>query len=434
MEQKNSESNDAHSMGAGKTPSSNSRRKRLVRLIGCGLFILVLAFGIPYLLHTLSHESTDDAFIDGTIVAISPRIGGTVAKVIAGNNRWVHAGDPLVELDARDLKARQDAAAASLEAAKAAALATEAQVETAKAQAAAAESHRDQAEAQLTLAEATLAQYAAEASSKSAEHQRDVKDLQRAREMSKTGTITEQGLDHAVADEQISAADQTAAERKVDTQKADVRQAASALAASEDGLRQARAQIKARQAQVSQSQADIDRAKADLEQAALQLSYTRILAPIDGYVTRKSVEQGAYVQVGQVLMAIVSSDVWVIANFKETQITRMRPGQSAVIKVDTYPDVTFEGYVDSIQRGTGAWFSLLPPENATGNFIKVVQRVPVKIVFNRTDQTRGYLLVPGLSVQPEVDIHNRGYSMDLDGEGDLSTAHVDTDKGSGSNR
>lgn len=434
MEQKNNEPENDRPTESDRTAAFNDKRKRLIRFVGGGLVILALAFGIPYLLHALSHESTDDAFIDGTIVAISPRVSGTVTKVIAGDNRWVRAGDPLVELDPLDFKARRDAAAASLEAAKAAALSAEAQVETAKAQAAAAESHRDQAEAQLMLAKAALAQYAAEALSKKVEHQRDTKDLQRAREMATTGTITDQDLDHAITNEQISAADQTAAEHKVDTQKASVRQAASALAAAEDGLRQARAQINARQAQVSQSQADIDRAKADLEQADLQLSYAHILAPIEGYVTRKSVEKGAYVQVGQVLMAIVSSDVWVTANFKETQLTLMRPGQPVEIKVDTYPDVTFEGHVDSIQRGTGARFSLLPPENATGNFIKVVQRVPVKIVFNRTDQTRGYLLVPGLSVQPEVNIRRKGSSKDVSGEGDLSTARADKDKGPGSDK
>lgn len=391
--------------------SPNRRRRWLIRIIGIGSLILALAIGIPYLLHALSHESTDDAFIDGTIVWISPRISDTVIKVLADDNQWVQAGDPLVELDPGNFKVRNDAANASLKAAKASVVAAEAMVKTAEAAAAAAASHRDQAKAQLVLAEATLSQHQAEAASKKEEHQRNLKDLIRAREMAKTETISEQGLDHAFAAERMSASDVKAAEYKVETQKAAVQQAKSALAAAEDYLRQACAQTEAQRAQALRARADVDRAAAELEQSALQLSYTKITAPVDGHVTRKTVEQGAFVQTGQMLMALVSSEVWVTANFKETQLTDMRVGQPAIIKVDTFPDVTFSGHVASFQRGTGARFSLLPPENATGNFIKVVQRVPVKIVFDRTDQLKSYPLALGLSVQPEVNIRVKGQTL-----------------------
>ena len=150
--------------------------------------------------------------------------------------------------------------------------------------------------------------------------------------------------------------------------------------------------------------ADVENARAQLEQKRLNLSYAQIHAPADGFVTKRSVEPGAFVQVGQTLLAIVTPDVWVTANFKETQLTHIRPGQSVLIKVDAYPGVVLHGHVDSIQRGTGSRFSLLPPENATGNFIKVVQRVPVKIVLDRPEEMAGYLLAPGMSVVPQVNV------------------------------
>ncbi len=402
------EKNEKKGKESKTVPSPNGKRRWLIRICGVGLLILALTIGIPYLLHALSHESTDDAFIDGTIVWISPRISGTVTKVLTDDNQWVRAGEPLVALDPGDCKVRYDAATAAVKAAEASVVAAEAMVKTAEAATAAAGSHRDQAKAQLVLAEATLSQHQAEADSKKEEHQRNIKDLVRARQMAKTDTISEQGLDHALAAERMSASDVKAAEYKIETQKAAVQQAKSALAAAEDYLRQACAQTDAQRAQALKARADVDRAAAELEQSALQLSYTKIIAPVDGYVTKKSVEQGAFVQTGQMLMALVPSEVWVTANFKETQLTHMLVGQPATIKVDTFPDVTFTGHVASFQRGTGARFSLLPPENATGNFIKVVQRVPVKIIFDKTDQLKRYPLALGLSVQPEVDIRANG--------------------------
>jgi membrane fusion protein (multidrug efflux system) len=204
--------------------------------------------------------------------------------------------------------------------------------------------------------------------------------------------------------------------------------AEAALRAAEDNVRQAQAQVNARQAQLEEanarlrsarsapvlmaqshsraeaSRADVEKARAEVEQATLNLSYTKIHAPTDGHVTKKNVEPGVFVQEGQSLMAIVPSNVWVTANFKETQLTHMRPGQPAKVSVDTYPDVIFHGHVDSIQRGSASRFSLLPPENATGNFVKVVQRIPVKIVFDRPEELAKQLLVPGMSVVPEVHI------------------------------
>lgn len=386
----------------------NGRRRRWVLFIGVGVLIVVLAFGLPFVLKALSHESTDDAFIEGTIIAVRPRVSGYVARVLADDNQWVHAGDPLVTLEPADYKAACDAARAALEAARAGAASAGAVVKTAEAEAAASESLKDQAKAQLILSKAALAQARAALASKAAEHERDALDLKRARELAKKVVITHQDLDHAVAAERISAAELEAADRKIDTQKAMVRQAEAALAAAEDNLRQAGAQVDARRAQEAQARAQIDQAAAELEMAELRLSYTKILAPTDGYVTRKNVEPGALVQADQTLMSIVRSHVWVTANFKETQLTRMRPGQPVSLTVDAFPDVNFTGRVDSIQHGTGARFSLLPAENATGNYIKVVQRVPVKIVFDPEDQLGRYPMVPGLSVVPEVDVSAEG--------------------------
>jgi membrane fusion protein (multidrug efflux system) len=204
----------------------------------------------------------------------------------------------------------------------------------------------------------------------------------------------------------------------VKTQQAKVRETTALLIAARAQLRQAQARLVAAQsapqriqqsrAQANVSRADRDKAGAEMAQARLELSYTHIYAPTGGFVTKKGIEAGQFVQAGQSILAIVPREVWVTANFKETQLTRMRPGQPVEITVDAYPDMTFHGYVDSIQRGTGARFSLLPPENATGNYVKVVQRVPVKIVFSQPKETAQAFLAPGMSVVPEVNVSAEG--------------------------
>ena len=411
-------------------PPGVSRRKKIFRWGAAALVILGLAVGIPYYIHSLSHESTNDAFIDGDIVPISTRVAGHVSKIFAKDNEWVKTGDLLFELDPHDFEAKLNAAMAALAAAKAAdrahkvaveltTITATAGLEEAKDNVEAAKAAVQQANARLALSKAALAQAKAEAESARARHRLDAMNLKRYREMAKTKTVSPQDLDRAVAAEQMSAAAQTAAEKKIDTQKASVREATAALKAAEANQRQAAARllsarsapqkIKQSRSQADVSSADIDRAKAEAAQARLNHSYTKIYAPCDGFVTKKSVEPGQFVQPGQSLLALVPRSVWVTANFKETQLTDMRPGQPVEISVDAYPDLTFHGHVDSIQHGSGARFSLLPPENATGNYVKVVQRVPVKIVFDHLKETENVLLAPGMSVVPDVDVGAKGW-------------------------
>jgi len=412
------------------TTHKPSRRKKIIRFLVVSLIILALASGVPYLLHFLSHESTDDAFIDGNIVAISPRVTGYIIRVYVKDNEQIRAGDRLVDLDPRDFEAHLNAAKAALKSAKAAYGARNIAVELttttataglneAKDNVEAVKARVQEAKARFDLSKATLDQVKAETVAARARHRLDVTDLKRYREMAKTRTVSPQDLDHARAAEQISAAALTAAKKKIVTQRARIRETAAALKAAEAELRQANARlIAARSApqRIRQSRsmaevtgADIEKARAEVVQASLNFSYTKIYAPCDGFVTKKEVQPGQLVQRGQSLLAIVPRSVWVTANFKETQLTHMRPGQPVDITVDAYPDLILHGHVDSIQHGTGASFSLLPAENATGNYIKVVQRVPVKIIFNQSKEAIHVLLAPGMSVTPDVDIDAEGW-------------------------
>ncbi|MBI3089822.1 MAG: HlyD family secretion protein [Candidatus Tectomicrobia bacterium] len=436
-----------------RPPSPRKPRRLILWGVVALLMSAGLLLGVRYYLYAIAHESTDDAFVEGQIVPIGSRVAGQVLKVHVRDNQWVDAGDLLVELDPAEFQVRLAAAEAALRVAHATQRSrritvdlttitssagvdeatgnvqtARATIERAKALVAGATSQRSQARARLAAARAELEQARAELLVADARYRREHADLQRVREMVKTGIAATQQLDHAAAAERMAAAALDAARRKVDTQEAAVEQSRAALRTAEDNLLETQAQVSARNSEMDESkarfaaakgapqqaayrraelevaEAESARAEAEAARARLDLSYTKITAPSAGNVTRKAVEAGSYVQVGQALLAIVQSQLWVLANFKETQLTRMRPGQAAEIEIDTYPGVVFAGRVDSIQRGTGARFSLLPPDNATGNFVKVVQRVPVKIVFNDPQQLRTYLLVPGMSVIPVVSL------------------------------
>ncbi len=425
--------------------------KRPAVLVVASIVLLIGAIvGVRYWLYGRSHESTDDAFIDGHIIQISPKASGYVAKVYVTDNQQVKAGDLLVELDARDYQARLEQAKAALDAGlakqneartnvsltratgaasvqQASATVRQARsgVESSRAAAASSQSRASQAASAVSTAQANLEQARAQVLAAEAEATRASADVARYQALFDKDEVSKQQLDQAVAAARTASAQLDSARQRVAATLAQVNEARSSKAAAVETARQSQTQIVGAQAGVSEalgrlaqantapqqvavSQAQSETAdatteqlRAEVEQAELELSYTKIYATEDGRVTRKSVEQGALVQIGQPLLAIVPGDVWVTANFKESQIGRLVAGQPVDISVDAYPDKVFKGHVDSIQTGTGARFSLLPPENATGNYIKVVQRVPVKIVFDEPPDPK-HMLAPGMSVVPEV--------------------------------
>src|SRR5437588_3130567 len=300
-------------------------------------------------------------------------------------------------------------------------------VESARAAASAERSKIGQTSAGVATAQAGVAQAEAQVVAAQAEANRAAADVQRYQELFSKDEVSRQRLDQAIAEAQTAAANLEAARRRVAAAEAQVAEARSAESTQSEQARRAQTliggaqaavgealgklsqagageqQVAVSQAQAETAGASIEQLRAAVEQAELELSYTKIYAPESGRVTRKAVEEGALVQPGQPLMAVVSGDVWVTANFKETQLDKIRPGQPVEITVDAYPGRTFKAHVDSIQAGTGARFSMIPPENATGNYVKVVQRVPVKIVFDEPPDPN-HLLAPGMSVTPEVQI------------------------------
>jgi len=339
--------------------------------------VIVSVFGIVYtailLQNAFTHESTDDAFVDGRIIAIAPRVAGKVSAVHVTDNQEVKKGDLLFEIDPGDYEAVLAQRKAALDV-------SVAQQKNAEAAVRQAQAHVGTIEAGYASAKATM-----DAAASAAKRQHG--DLQRNQKLASIGAISAQEFEHSSTDEVSANANMESKAKQVD--------AAAAF------LKEAQTQVSAASAQSNAAGAEIEMAKAQLAQAELQCSYTKITAPEDGRVTNKSVEPGAYVQIGQALFALVPREIWVTANFKETQITRMHPGQPATVRVDASPGRAFRAHVESIQAGSGSRFSLMPPENATGNFVKVVQRVPVKIVFDEpmvAFKTPG----PGMSALPSV--------------------------------
>lgn len=374
---------------------TGTRRRRPPRWLLVGLALVILVAGGVGYWYFSGHETTDDAQIDGHIMPVSPRIGGTVSAVKVEDNQRVEAGDVLVELDPRDYQVALDRAKAELQEAQAQAQAARTGVPVASTTTA---SQVESAESAVATAEARLR--SAQANLREAEA-RDAKagqDLERLKTLVAKDEVSRQEYDSVhLAAEAASAAREAAA--------ASVREAEEGVAAAKARLREARTapeQVKIMQAQAASADARVARAEASLERARLDLDHTRVVAPAAGVVSKRSVEVGQVVQAGQPLLAVVPlGDVWVTANFKESQLRNIRPGQPATIEVDAYGGRRYRGRVDSIAAATGARFSLLPPENATGNYVKVVQRVPVKIVFEK-GQDPDHLLRPGMSVVPTV--------------------------------
>ena len=362
------------------TPAPATNGARVARfsspafLWPAGIVLAVLLyFGLTLLVSVFTHESTDDAFIAGHIVSIAPRVAGQVADVLVNDNQMVRSNDLLVTLDPADYamarsqkESAADAQGANYRAVLAALELMEAKLVTAHAVA-----HESQADADAAAATSVRAQT----------------DFARVQDLRKLKTVSAQEYDVAKA-----AADEAAANLNSARQKA---------AADESRVNEAEAQMNATKSAVAMALAQSNAAQKTADSADLDLSYTKIYAPCDGRVTGKSVESGDYLQVGQQIMSLVPAEVWVVANFKESQLEDMAPGQPATVAIDALDGRTFRAHVDSIQAGSGAAFSILPPENATGNFVKVVQRVPVKIVFDEP-LPAGKVIGPGLSVVPSV--------------------------------
>jgi membrane fusion protein (multidrug efflux system) len=363
-----------------------------------------------YYAYSASHESTDDAFIAGDVVAVSPRVAGSVAKVFVQDNQHVERGDVLLELDPRDFEARLAQARANLAAAISRHRSAEINVRvidtTTGAGVEQAAAGVEAAQRQVDAARSRLGQARAQVVAAQAEATRAQADAERYESLFEDGAVSAQERDNAATLGRSAAANLEAAEKAEQAAADGLRLAESQFGEAKARLASANAapsQVAYSQSQAESAAAETAQAEAAVRQAELDLSYTRIVAPEGGRATQKSVEPGSYVQIGQPLLSIVPDRLWVIANFKETQLRAMRPGQPVAITVDAYPTRTFRGHVDSVQAGAGAAFSLLPPENATGNYVKVVQRVPVKIVFDDPPDPQ-YVLGVGMSVVPTVTV------------------------------
>jgi membrane fusion protein, multidrug efflux system len=411
---------EEHELLEEKSPQPGPRSRPLLILLGGGLILALVAVG--FWLHYRDRVSTDDAQVDGHIVPISAKISGSVQQVMVDDNQHVKAGDVLVRIDPRDYQAKVDQEKAALALDESSARAAQVTVpltrQTTESGTSGVSASLASAEAQALQAKLTAEQAAtsdlsyahSNLAAAKANNDKAQADLARMRPLVAKTEISQQQFDSYLAAAQVAEAQLKAAQDRVQSAE---QSAATSHAASEAALArvaQARAQLVAskaseRQVQVTTAQAAsavarVQEASANLEAAELNLSYTIIVSPVDGMVTKKSVEIGQIIQPGQALMALVPvRDVWVTANFKETQLAHVHPGQTAEVHVDMYGR-TIQGRVDSIAEATGARLSLLPPENATGNFVKVVQRIPVKIVFDSLPP--GVILRPGMNVDATI--------------------------------
>jgi len=401
-------------------PGGIAGRKKLLLVIGGStVLVLLLIFGIRYLIWSAYHETTDDAYLAGHLHPISARITDTVQQVLIDDNQHVVKGQTLVVLDPNDYQVKLDHAKAALNAATRQAQTAEAAIRStsqsataqttqARGSIGAAKASIQAAKAAVTAAEAGVPRANAHLQEANATLQREETDLHRYQDLYAKEQVSKQTLDHQRASYQVAVAAQSAAQEQVRQAQAQlvaaqqgVVRAEAQLTNSEGGLQSAQAttlETRVREGQFATAQAAMAEAEASLENAKLQLSYTIITAPVSGRIGKKSVEAGQRVQIGQPLMAVVEDHPWVVANFKETQLEKMRTGQRVEVEIDTFPKHKFYGHVDSLAPGSGNEFALLPPDNATGNFTKIVQRIPVKIVLD-DDSVRSYenLLSPGMS-------------------------------------
>ncbi len=336
---------------------SYQKKRVIVPTLTAIIFFLI---GIYFMVHSIHFQATDDAFVEGHIVSVAPRVSGPVVQLLIKDNQPVKKGDLLVVIDPKDYEVKLAQSIANLNQAKA---------------------DLNISEKDITKTESQFKETAHEISSAKSKLDFAQKDFKRYSSMLKEGIASKQDYDGS---------------------KTSLTVAQENLKSAVEKENETRAVLESAKSKKDAAIAQIEKLQAEVEENELNLSYTKIYAPQDGLITNRNVEQGNYVQVAQPMFAIVPETVWVVANFKETQLTNMHASQSVEIKIDTYPGKRFKGKVESIQRATGAKASLFPPENAVGSYVKIVQRVPVKIIF--TEDVSKYNIVPGMSVVPEVKV------------------------------
>jgi membrane fusion protein, multidrug efflux system len=394
----------------GESAEKNSRRKIILFAV---LALLVVGGGLFYW-HSTFTESTDDAQVDGDLYQVSSRVTGQVIKVYVEDNQKVQAGDLLLEIDPKDYQVALEQAQANLASAQANAvqanvnvpitnITTTTSISTTGSDVQGATAAIAQAQKEAQAAEARVAQARANAV-------KSQLDVDRYTPLVEKDVISKQQFDGAVAAAAANKAAVLEAEATVIAQQSAVTQAMQKLSQARyqanQSVKTGPDQVRAQQAKANAALADVKQAQAKVDQAVLNLSYTRVTAPTSGIVNKKNVQVGTNVSIGQDLMTIIPlTNLWVTANFKETQLERMRPGQNVTLKVDALGGRKFHGKVTQIGGATGSRLSLFPPENATGNYVKVVQRIPVRIDFtNLHDENQDYALRPGFSVTPIVSV------------------------------
>jgi membrane fusion protein (multidrug efflux system) len=387
---------------------NNNRKKSLVVIV----LLVLIASAAGYYLWSRGRISTDDAYVDGHVFTITPRVQGYVTEVLVTDNQLVKKAEPLVTLDRTDFEVALAQAKATLAEAEATLISLELgvplevnqtgfRVKGAQAQL---ESLRKTLEGVMKDEDAA----AQEVKRTQAQYSLSVIELKRAKDLRASKSVPQSFLDNAETASESSTAQLGAAKAKLESvkkQHASLEAEIGSLKANVGLAGTGEDEAKIKERQVDAQKAVVELARARLKQAELDLSYTSIMSPADGRVTKKRVEPGLLVSKGQPLMAVVPlkpEELWVTANYKETQLTHVKPGQKVIIRVDTYPSIEIRGKVDSIMAGTGAAFSLFPPENATGNFVKVVQRIPVKIIFDEKGNDSLPQLRIGMSVVPTI--------------------------------
>lgn len=335
-------------------------KKWAIRSVLFAVLLIAAIYASPFIIYSLSHESVDNAYVTGTIVPVSAEIRGRIVKVLVKDNQYVKAGAPLLEIFPDDVAAVHEGRKETIRRLIS---------EQRELQAAVEEKKKSIEQAKANLQAVT------------AEENLTTKEVERYQSLFREDLVSQSQFDRVMSSQKVARARRESA--------------SAALAGAETGIQTLSARLATQKVRIRE-------AEILTQMSGLDLKRTVVMAPVSGRIAQKNVDPGKYVQAGQALLAIVKDGCWIVANFKETQIKKMAIGQSVDIKVDAYPGITFKGHIDSLQAGTGSVFSLLPPENATGNFVKVVQRVPVKIAVDSA-YDEDHPLLPGLSVTPYVD-------------------------------